>query len=126
MTADRSGYTRDGAERADGAAGDELPERGMDIDGPILEQLDELEGVVKWFDPRKGFGFIVGPEQQDIFAHYTIIDGDGFRVLRDGSKVKYSAIRTHKGWKATKVERLDPPEVSVRSRGSYSRSPRRS
>lgn len=67
---------------------------------------DELIGVtgeVKWFDARKGFGFIVGPQEQDIFVHYSVIDGSGYRQLRDGSTVEYDAARTPKGWKATRV-----------------------
>ena len=35
--------------------------------------LNDIEGVVKWFDARKGFGFIVGPEGQDIFVHFSVI-----------------------------------------------------
>ncbi|MFZ4573226.1 MAG: cold shock domain-containing protein [Phycisphaerales bacterium] len=87
-------------------------------------QISDVEGVVKWFDPRKGFGFIIGPEGQDIFTHYSVIQGDGFRVLKDGSNVQYDAIRTDKGWKATRVVRSDSPDVSVVKRG-YARTPRR-
>jgi CspA family cold shock protein len=81
---------------------------------------------VKWFDPRKGFGFIIGPEGQDIFAHYTVIEGDGFRVLRDGCKVRYDAERTDRGWKALRVVRLEEaePEVVVPRRG-HARTARR-
>lgn len=87
--------------------------------------LSNQEGVVKWFDPRKGFGFIVGPEGQDIFAHYSIIQGDGFRVLKDGSPVVYDAVKTDKGWKATRVMRTDAVEVNVVPRRGYTRTPRR-
>lgn len=88
--------------------------------------LENVEGVVKWFDPRKGFGFIIGPEEQDIFAHFSVIEGDGFRVLKDGSRVRYSAEQTDKGWKATRVERLEPDlEVKFPRRRSYARTPRR-
>ena len=91
--------------------------------------LTGIEGQVKWFDPRKGFGFIVGPEGQDIFVHFTVIEGDGFRVLRDGSGVVYDAERSDKGWRATLVARLESadkeaPEVVV-PRRTYSRTPRR-
>lgn len=93
--------------------------------GTSATQLTNVEGLVKWFDPRKGFGFIVGPEGQDIFAHYSVIQGDGFRVLKDGSQVIYDALKTDKGWKATKVMRPpDSPEVMIPRRG-YTRSPRR-
>jgi CspA family cold shock protein len=87
--------------------------------------LENIEGHVKWFDPRKGFGFIVGPSGQDIFVHYTVIQGDGFRVLKDGSAVRYDAQRTDKGWKATKVTRSEAVEVTVPPRRGYTRSPRR-
>ena len=91
--------------------------------------LTGIEGQVKWFDPRKGFGFIVGPEGQDIFVHFTVIAGDGFRVLRDGSPVVYDAERSDKGWRATRVARVETPEAEgpevVVPRRTYSRTPRR-
>jgi len=67
------------------------------------QTLAGVEGEVKWFDSRKGFGFIVGPQGQDVFVHYSVIDGSGYRSLRDGSTVEYDADRTDKGWKATRV-----------------------
>lgn len=90
-----------------------------------LAQIQGVEGQVKWFDPRKGFGFIVGPEGQDIFAHYTVIQGDGFKVLKDGSMVVYDAVKSDKGWKATRVVRQDALEVTVVPRRGYARTPRR-
>ncbi|MBY0312781.1 MAG: cold shock domain-containing protein [Phycisphaerales bacterium] len=88
------------------------------------DRLTEITGQVKWFDPKKGFGFIVGPEGQDIFVHYSKIQGDGFRVLKDGSSVVYDAELTDKGWHASKVVRNDALEVTIPKR-AYSRSPRR-
>lgn len=100
------------------------------------DRFEEATGIVKWFDPRKGFGFIIGPDGQDIFVHFTVIDGDGFRVLKDGSSVEYDAEKNDKGWRATKVHRSkaesdsepeaeqDAPEVVV-PRRTYSRTPRR-
>ena len=79
---------------------------------------------MKWFDPKKGFGFIVGPEGQDIFVHYSQIEGDGFKALRDESKVNYDAQRGERGWHATRVKRLDV-EVNVRPQAGYARTPRR-
>ena len=68
------------------------------------QTLTDVEGVVKWFDARKGFGFIVGPSGQDIFVHFSVIDQpDGFRALRDGERVVYSASDGDKGWSATKA-----------------------
>lgn len=86
-------------------------------------RIEDAEGVVKWFDSRKGYGFVVGPENQDIFVHYSAIEGDGFRALKDGSKVRYDAELGSTGWKASRVRRVDP-EVIVVPR-PHSRSPRR-
>lgn len=87
--------------------------------------LVDVEGTVKWFDPKKGFGFILGPEDQDIFVHYSQIEGDGFRILADGARVRYDAERGDKGWHATRVVRLESAEVTVRPINRTSRSPRR-
>lgn len=66
--------------------------------------LEGVQGEVKWFDPRKGYGFIVGPEGQDIFVHFSVIEQeDGFRTLRDGEMVEYSADKGDKGWSATRA-----------------------
>jgi cold shock protein len=80
------------------------------------DALVGVEGSVKWFDPRKGFGFLVGPEGQDIFVHFSVIDGDGFKVLRDGARVVYDAANGDKGWKATKVRRA--PTITVVDRAA--------
>lgn len=87
-------------------------------------RLVGVNGQVKWFDPRKGFGFITGPEGQDIFVHYSCIEGEGFRVLKDGAAVVYDAEESEKGWKATKVERAEAPSVVV-NRAQHARTPRR-
>lgn len=92
-------------------------------------ELQGVTGTVKWFDPRKGYGFLVGPEGQDIFAHYTVIEGDGFRALRDGAKVVYDAVCSDKGWRATRIVRSaddeEPAEITVVKRRPHARSPRR-
>ncbi len=82
-----------------------------------FQKIEGVEGVVKWFDPRKGFGFLVGPEGLDVFTHYTVIQGDGFRVLKDGAAVIYDAERTEKGWKATRVTRVETVEVPALAEG---------
>ena len=66
------------------------------------QTIVNVDGIIKWFDARKGFGFIIGPQGQDIFVHFSVIEQDqGFRTLRDGEKVTYSAQSGSKGWAAT-------------------------
>lgn len=62
-------------------------------------------GTVKWFDTKKGFGFIIGPEGQDVFVHFSCIEGDGFRSLKDGETVDYDIAQGAKGYSATRVKR---------------------
>ena len=62
-------------------------------------------GKVKWFDPKKGYGFIVGDQGQDVFVHYTSIQGEGFRALKDGEVVSYELIKGEKGDQARNVLR---------------------
>jgi CspA family cold shock protein len=63
-------------------------------------------GNVKWFDSKKGFGFIINPEGKDVFVHFTSIEGDGFRSLKDGEKVDYEQIQGEKGLLAQHVKRV--------------------
>lgn len=62
-------------------------------------------GTVKWFDAKKGFGFILGDEGQDVFVHFSVIEGDGFRSLKDGEQVAYDFERGAKGLLAKSVRR---------------------
>lgn len=62
-------------------------------------------GTVKWFDAKKGYGFILGPEGKDVFVHFSTIVGDGFRSLRDGEAVEYDLKEGDKGLLATEVRR---------------------
>lgn len=113
---------------------DESVSRASAHPAPLVtdDKIVAAEGTVKWFDPRKGFGFIVGPAGQDVFAHFSVIAGDGFRALHDGSTVEYDAVRGDDGrWKATRITR--GPQVEVTDHGrrhqqpqtGYTRSPRR-
>jgi CspA family cold shock protein len=64
-------------------------------------------GTVKWFDNRKGWGFIVQPDGTDLFVHYTSIVGEGFRRLDDGTKVEYEVMDGPKGKQAGNVRTLE-------------------
>ena len=63
----------------------------------------EIEGTVKWFNDRKGFGFIEYPDGDDVFVHYTAIQSEGRKTLREGQKVKFSIAQSDKGPQAENV-----------------------
>lgn len=65
------------------------------------------EGTVKWFDNDKGFGFIEWDESDDIFVHYSEIEGDGYKTLEDGNEVTFETKETEKGLAATNVRPLN-------------------
>jgi len=72
-----------------------------------------VTGTVKWFDSKKGFGFIQGTEEgKDIFVHYTSIEGEGFRSLKDGEPVEYELVESEKGLQAHQVKRCSPARTS--------------
>lgn len=64
-------------------------------------------GTVKWFNDKKGFGFILDPETgEDIFVHFSAIVADGHRSLQDGDTVEFEVERNQKGSRATTVVRI--------------------
>ena len=63
-------------------------------------------GTVKWFNDKKGFGFISQDDGQDVFVHQTSIQGEGFRTLAEGDKVEFEVMKDQKGYKATNVVKL--------------------
>ena len=60
-------------------------------------------GTVKWFNDKKGFGFISVEGGEDIFVHHTAIQSDGFRTLEEGDSVQFEIVKGYKGNKAEKV-----------------------
>ena len=68
-----------------------------------IPDLEWAVGEVKWFDCKKGFGFLVHHDGQDVFVHYSVIEGEGFRRLRDGEQVEYVVVYGPKGLTAARV-----------------------
>ena len=62
------------------------------------------EGKVKWFNEKKGFGFIEQDEGGDLFVHYTAITGEGFKTLSENQRVRFEVEETSKGPKAKNVQ----------------------
>jgi CspA family cold shock protein len=60
-------------------------------------------GQVKWFNEKKGYGFISQEEGDDIFVHFSGIKGEGFRTLREGDEVEFEITEDQRGPKATNV-----------------------
>lgn len=62
-------------------------------------------GKVKWFDNRKGFGFISQETGKDVFVHHSCILGEGYKTLNEGEDVQFDVITSDKGPKAQNVQR---------------------
>ncbi|HNQ85741.1 MAG TPA: cold-shock protein [Deltaproteobacteria bacterium] len=63
-------------------------------------------GTVKWFNEKKGFGFITQDGGSDVFVHYSAIKGDGFKTLTEGEKVTFEVTNGPKGPQASNVMKL--------------------
>ena len=64
------------------------------------------QGKVKWFSNTKGYGFIEQENGQDVFVHYTSIEGEGFKSLEEGATVEFEIVPGEKGPKASNVHRV--------------------
>ena len=64
------------------------------------------QGTVKWFNAKKGYGFISDAEGKDIFVHFSALNMDGFNELKDGEAVEFEVIEGDKGPQAANVTRL--------------------
>jgi CspA family cold shock protein len=65
-----------------------------------------LTGKVKWFNDAKGYGFIERPDGDDVFVHYTAIQGTGFRSLSEGQEVEFEVVDGPKGKQAANVSKV--------------------
>ncbi|MCI9416228.1 MAG: cold shock domain-containing protein [Eubacterium sp.] len=64
------------------------------------------QGTVKWFNAKKGYGFLSDAEGNDIFVHYSALQMDGFKELKDGEAVEFKVVEGAKGPQAENVIRL--------------------
>jgi len=63
-------------------------------------------GIVKWFNESKGFGFITQEQGIDVFAHYSAINGNGFKTLAEGDVVSFDVVQGDKGPKAINIVKI--------------------
>lgn len=65
-----------------------------------------LKGTVKWFNDSKGFGFITGEDNEDVFVHFSAVQSEGFKSLSEGQEVSYEIESDARGNKAVNVVAL--------------------
>tara|TARA_A100001037_G_scaffold306828_1_gene356462 strand:- start:1804 stop:2016 length:213 start_codon:yes stop_codon:yes gene_type:complete len=70
--------------------------------------MDEREiGIVKWFNNGKGYGFIERESGDDVFVHYSEVNGDGYKSLDEGQRVEFTVTQGDKGLQATSVDKIE-------------------
>ena len=72
----------------------------------VINKMNKTTGTVKWFNEKKGFGFITRETGDDVFAHFSEIQGDGFKTLTENQKVAFDIMNDTKGDKATNITPL--------------------
>jgi CspA family cold shock protein len=75
------------------------------------------DGKVKWFNPRKGYGFIATSDGRDIFVHYSSISSDGYKTLAEGDPVTFDVVEGDKGLRAENVVALAASESKEEPQG---------
>ncbi len=71
------------------------------------------DGNVKWFNPRKGYGFIEVSDGREVFVHYASIAGDGYRTLVEGEPVTFDVVEGEKGPRAENVAQKTAPKAEA-------------
>ena len=65
-----------------------------------------MKGTVKWFNAKKGFGFISDENGNDVFVHFSALQMDGFNVLDEGEEVEFDVVNGEKGPQASNVVKI--------------------
>lgn len=71
------------------------------------------KGIIKWFNNEKGYGFINGEENEDIFVHYSAIDLEGYKTLSEGQEVEFTLVKTEKGLQAINVVPVNQKQLTT-------------
>jgi CspA family cold shock protein len=72
------------------------------------------EGTVKWFNARKGYGFIATTDGSDVFVHYSSISSDGYKTLAEGDPVTFDIVQGEKGPRAENVVPRSPANAETK------------
>ena len=73
-----------------------------------------MQGKVKWFNESKGYGFITPDDgEKDLFVHFSEIQGEGFKTLREGDEVNFEEGQGQKGPQATNVQKVQFREIKI-------------
>ena len=75
--------------------------------------IERETGIVKWFNESKGYGFISRDTGEDVFVHFSDIEGEGFRTLHENQRVEFSIERGLKGLRAARVKVLSTLQTAV-------------
>jgi cold shock protein len=81
---------------------------GLRVRTGLRAGSDRQRGTVKSFDDSKGYGFITSESGQDVFVHFRSIQGNGFKTLKVGQQVSFSAVQGQKGLQAEQVQPANP------------------
>ena len=77
--------------------------RGVTSSRFVARRYTLSQGTVKWFSNEKGYGFIARPDGDDVFVHYSAIQGDGYKTLTEGQEVEFDIVEGPKGKQAANV-----------------------